>query len=129
MIIILIFVLFILFDLLFFYVNQSFLNKTIRAVQGKNARIRYLGAVLCYLALTFLLYTHLHLDTIRTFCLGASVYAVYEGTNYAIFDQWPASMVLLDTLWGGVLFVAVQFIVKSIGYGKSIGSGKYRYRL
>jgi uncharacterized membrane protein len=124
---ILIFVLFILFDLLFFYVNRSFLNNTIRNVQGKSPRIRYAGAVLCYLALTFLLYTHLHLDSIRTFCLGASVYAVYEGTNYAIFDQWPASMVLLDTLWGGLLFLLVKQASTIIH--ASLGLSRLRYTL
>jgi uncharacterized membrane protein len=105
-----IFVIFILFDMKLFLVNQTFLNNTIRAVQGKSVRVRYAGALLCYVALTYLLYTHLSLDYPKTFLLGSSVYAVYEGTNYAIFQNWPASMVLIDTLWGGVLFVAVKYI-------------------
>jgi len=44
----------------------------------------------------------------KTFLFGACIYAVYEGTNYAIFQNWPLAMVLLDTLWGGVLFVLVK---------------------
>jgi uncharacterized membrane protein len=106
----LIFFSFIAFDLLFFWVNQSFLDRTIRAVQGKPIQLRYAGAVLCYAALTALLYTHLNLTSLQTFTLGASVYAVYEGTNYAILANWPASMVVLDTLWGGLLFLIVRTI-------------------
>jgi uncharacterized membrane protein len=29
---------------------------------------------------------------------------VYEFTNLAIFDKYPLSFVIQDTLWGGVLF-------------------------
>jgi uncharacterized membrane protein len=104
------FVLFILWDLLFFWVNQSFLDNTIQSIQHKPARIRYAGALLCYIALTAILYTHLSLTYVQTFGLGASIYAVYEGTNYAIFQSWPATMVLLDTIWGGILFVLVKYI-------------------
>ncbi len=107
---ILIFFLFISFDLLFFWANRSFLDKTIRAVQRKPMHLRYAGAILCYMALTSLLYTHLHLNYSKTFLLGASIYAVYEGTNYAIFQEWPATMVILDTIWGGILFMSVKFI-------------------
>lgn len=108
----LIFVLFILLDMVFFWVNQSFLDKTIRSIQHKPPRIRFAGALLCYSALTALLYSHLSLSYLKTFALGAGVYAVYEGTNYAIFDNWPATMVIMDTLWGGILFVLVKWIYR-----------------
>lgn len=101
----------ILLDLLFFWVNQSFLQKTIRGVQGKSSNVRWLGALICYVALTVILYTFRG-SYLRTFLLGTSIYAVYEGTNYAIFQSWPLKMVLLDTLWGGILFVLVKSFVR-----------------
>jgi len=104
------FVSFVLLDLVFFWVNGPFLNKTIRGVQGKSSQIRLGGAALCYVALALLMYFTLSLDYLRTFGLGAGVYAVYEGTNYAIFEKWPLQMVVMDTLWGGLLFVLVKFI-------------------
>lgn len=107
---IILFVLIILLDMVFFWVNQSFLNKTIQSVQRKPIRLRLEGALLCYLALTILLYHCLTLSYTKTFLLGLCVYAVYEGTNYAIFDQWPAKMVVMDTLWGGILFVLVKYL-------------------
>jgi uncharacterized membrane protein len=106
-----IFVLFILLDVVFFWVNASFLDKTIRSIQRKPMRLRIAGAVLCYAALTALLYNFLSLSYAKIFGLGASIYAVYEGTNYAIFEDWPATMVLMDTLWGGILFVTIKFIL------------------
>jgi uncharacterized membrane protein len=101
---------FVALDILFFWVNQAFLDKIIRGVQGKSAKVRVAGALLCYVALTLLMYFTLSLDYLKTFGLGAGVYAVYEGTNYAIFEKWPASMVLIDTVWGGLLFVLVKAI-------------------
>jgi len=106
-----IFVLFVLLDMLFFWVNRSFLDKTIRSVQHKPPQVRWAGALLCYTALTAILYHSLRLSYAKTFGLGASIYAVYEGTNYAIFQDWPATMVVLDTLWGGILFVSIKFIL------------------
>jgi uncharacterized membrane protein len=110
----LIFLLFVFFDMIFFWVNRSFLDKTIRGIQHKSPRIRYAGALLCYSALTYLLYSHLSLSYLKTFALGAGVYAVYEGTNYAIFSDWPATMVVLDTVWGGLLFVLVKFVYSKL---------------
>jgi uncharacterized membrane protein len=98
-------------DLIFFCVNQSFLQKVIRNVQGKPAQVRMLGALICYVALTAILYTFRG-SYLRTFLLGTSIYAVYEGTNYAIFQSWPLKMVILDTLWGGTLFVLVKYLLK-----------------
>lgn len=108
------FFLFIFFDLIFFWVNQTFLQKTIHQVQGKTMKLRIGGAILCYAALTLLMYLTMSFNYRRTFLLGSGVYAVYEGTNYAIFQDWPLSMVALDTLWGGILFVLVKSSYKLI---------------
>jgi uncharacterized membrane protein len=109
-----IFVYVLLLDFLFFWVNDSFLQKTIRGVQGKPMRIRWLGALICYVALASILYATQKLSYRDTFLLGMGIYAIYEGTNYAIFRDWPLSMVLLDTLWGGILFVSVRYLMKKI---------------
>jgi uncharacterized membrane protein len=107
-------VFFILYDAIFFWVNQTFLNQTIKKVQHSPVKVQLVGAVLCYLALTVLMYLTLSWDYAKTFLFGACVYAVYEGTNYAIFKDWPLAMVLLDTVWGGILFVLVKWSYKSL---------------
>ena len=38
------------------------------------------------------------------FVLGATSYAIYDFTNYALFDNYPLNVGLMDTLWGGVLY-------------------------
>ena len=114
LVLLVLFVSFVLLDMLFFWVNGPFLNKIIRGVQGKTSQIRIGGALLCYVALTLLMYFTLSLDYLKTFGLGAGIYAVYEGTNYAIFEKWPLQMVVMDTVWGGILFVLVKAIYKGL---------------
>jgi len=101
-----------LLDFFFFWANDAFVQKTIRTVQGKPMKIRWQGALLCYIALTGILYATQKLNYRDTFLLGMGIYAIYEGTNYAIFRDWPLWMVVLDTLWGGILFVSVRYLTK-----------------
>jgi len=112
---IIIFISFIVLDLIFFWVNQTFLLKTLVSVQGFKPRVRYVSAFFCYVALTFLLYYFIILPK-RTltdaFLLGIGVYTVYETTNYALFKNWPLQMVIMDVLWGGILFFLVAYLQK-----------------
>ena len=110
-----IFVSFLLLDLVFFWANQSFLTKTIVSLQGSKPVVRYVSAFFCYVALTFLMYYFIikpKRGLMDAFLLGVGVYAVYETTNYAILKNWPLQMVIMDTLWGGIMFLIVAYIAK-----------------
>ncbi len=48
------------------------------------------------------------------FLLGLVIYGVYETTNWAIFNKWSVKSVIIDTLWGGILFASTAFIVRSL---------------
>jgi len=39
---------------------------------------------------------------------------VYETTNYAFFNEWSPLLVLLDTLWGGILLGTTTFLYYKI---------------
>lgn len=38
-----------------------------------------------------------------TFLFGIATYAFYDFTNYALLKDWPAKILAVDILWGGVL--------------------------
>jgi uncharacterized membrane protein len=46
---------------------------------------------------------------------GFIVYGVYEGTNFAMFAQWPMELVMADLLWGmfinGVVACVMRYFV------------------
>ena len=46
----------------------------------------------------------------ETFYLGIFVYGVYDLTTMAILKNWKWNTVIMDTLWGGTLFVLVKFL-------------------
>ena len=50
-------------------------------------------------------------SVLNSFIFGIVMYGVYEFTNYAIFDKWTLKTVLIDTIWGGILFSIPTLIV------------------
>ena len=48
------------------------------------------------------------------FLLGIVIYGVYETTSYALLDKWTLNAVLLDTLWGGILFTTTYFLTLKV---------------
>ncbi len=43
--------------------------------------------------------------------MGAATYAVYDFTNLATLKNYDFSFAVVDTLWGGVLFAIVRFLL------------------
>ena len=48
------------------------------------------------------------------FLLGVLVYGVYDLTNMATIKEWTWNTVLLDSVWGGILFTSTYYITKQI---------------
>ena len=86
----------------------------IAAVQRVSLQFRTLGALLCYVFLITGLYYFI-VKTRRSvadaFFLGIVIYGVYETTTYALLKQWKMKTVIMDTLWGGILFALTTWIV------------------
>ena len=51
---------------------------------------------------------------IDAFLLGIVIYGVYDATNMATIAKWTWKTVIMDTLWGGVLFATTYYITKKI---------------
>ena len=48
------------------------------------------------------------------FLLGVMVYGVFETTSFVMFDNWTIPVILMDTLWGGVLFASTTYLSRKI---------------
>ena len=53
---------------------------------------------------------------IEAFLLGLVIYGVFETTNYAMFKKWSIITVIMDTLWGGLLFASTTYIINLLRY-------------
>jgi len=101
------YILLILLDVSYFSVFNAFLSNQIKLVQGESARFNIVAGVLCYVFIAIVLYYFILREKRSisdAFLLGVCIYAIYELTNKAILNKWSWQMVLLDSLWGGILF-------------------------
>ncbi len=101
-------------DTIYLSAMRDMFEIQIAAVQRVALQFRPLGAVICYPLLIAGLYYFI-LRTRRpisdAFFLGIVIYGVYESTTYALFKQWKLKTLIMDTLWGGILFALTTGIV------------------
>ena len=101
------------------YLNgiKDYFNTQIKSVQGSQIQINFLGAILCYVLLSFGLYYFIvnpNKSIKDAFLLGIVIYGVYETTNYTLFKNWSMKTVFIDTLWGGLLFAMTTYIIRAL---------------
>ncbi len=103
----------------FAYLNliKDYFGNQVKLVQGSPLKINLLGAVSCYILLTFGLYYFIikpKRSILDAFLLGLIIYGVFETTNITLFSKWSWLTVFIDTLWGGILFALTAFIITFI---------------
>jgi len=112
-------IIFITIDSFYLNIFKGYFFKQIQSVQGTQPKLNFLGAAFCYIFLIvglnyFIIKPRKSVND--AFLLGLVIYGVYETTNYAIFDKWSVLTVIIDTLWGGILFASTTYIVNSLRY-------------
>lgn len=107
-------IIFITLDFIYLQSIKDYFQKQVQSVQGSAMQVNYLGAALCYVFLIaginyFIIKPNRSIKD--AFLLGLVIYGVYETTNYALFKNWSIVTVIIDTLWGGILFALTTYIV------------------
>jgi uncharacterized membrane protein len=108
-------IVFVCLDALYLNLVKNYFSKQVQNIQGSEIKVNYLAAVICYIFLIsglnyFIIRPHRSVND--AFLFGIVIYGVYETTNWAIFKNWSVFSVILDTLWGGILFALTTFIVR-----------------
>jgi uncharacterized membrane protein len=98
-----------LIDIPWLWLSSSWVGKMIRDIQGSSLEMKILPAIVVYLALAYLaMIPKTHLEA---FLMGTSVYAVYDFTNLATLKDYQLPFAIADSLWGGILFTIVSYIL------------------
>ena len=103
---------FLMLDGVFLTVASPMFKAQIADVQSSPLRVNMWGVILCYLFLIFGLQYFIiskRRPVLDAFLFGLVVYGVYETTTFALLKNWRIQTMLLDTLWGGVLFALTTF--------------------
>jgi len=108
---------FILLDAIYITPQMSWFQSIYHNIQKSPLKVRYTSAIVCYLLLSVLLYTFIlrpKRPLREAFLLGICVYGVYDATSYTLLKDYPLSLALIDTLWGGILFTVVTYLYRLI---------------
>jgi uncharacterized membrane protein len=101
-------------DFVYLNVMKGYFDNQIKIVQGSPIKMNLLGAALCYIFLVFGINYFIikpRKSISDAFLLGIIIYGVYETTSYALLKNWSILTVIIDTLWGGILFASTAYIV------------------
>ena len=107
---------FLVFDYVYLSNVAGIFDNVIRSIQGSGISFKMLGAVGAYAAIVYQFYYFIYnrdSTLIDAFVLGTTTYAIYDFTNYALFDKYRLDVGLMDTLWGGVLYSLVFWAFKT----------------
>jgi uncharacterized membrane protein len=53
------------------------------------------------------------LSVFDAFLLGIFVYGVYGFTTLSIIKKWNLQTVIIDTLWGGLLYATLTYVIQN----------------
>jgi uncharacterized membrane protein len=106
-------------DGIYLNVMKGYFMNQVKNVQGSALKVNYIGAAICYIFLIaginyFIIKPRKSVSD--AFLLGLVIYGVYETTNYALFSNWSIVSVIIDTLWGGLLFASTAYVVEKMRY-------------
>lgn len=116
-------VIFTVIDLLWlkFYMTDKY-NIMINIIQNSSLKLDTICAFFAYLTLCFSLnYFVLPYVTendcrliTHSFMFGLVMYAVYDFTCGAIFKDWDKKLMIIDIIWGGVVFCLSNYLTNLI---------------
>jgi len=100
-------------DFTYLYTTKQTAIDLTESVQKSELKIKYSGLIACYIVIILGLYYFILLPEKSyqdAFLLGLFVNGVYETTNYATFSDWTESFVVMDMLWGGILYASTTYL-------------------
>ena len=110
-------IIFVAIDFMYINLIKNYFKNQIEVVQKTPMKVNLFAAMLSYIFLIFALNYFIiqpKKSVSDAFLLGILIYGVYETTNYALFTKWSFLTVVIDTLWGGILFAVTTFIISQI---------------
>jgi len=107
-----------LLDGIFIWLMKDIFQEQVQLIQNKPIKIKIISLIICYLSLGFCLYYFIFSETksdvrrvIDSIILGLLVYSVFDTTNSILFEEWKTTTMLIDILWGGILFGMTTYLV------------------
>ncbi len=99
----------------FVYLNfiKKYFSNQIYIIQGTPLKINYISAIICYIFIVNAVYYFIinpKRSIVDAFLLGIVIYGIFETTNMTLFKKWKWTTVIIDTIWGGILFALTTYL-------------------
>ena len=110
-------VVFVAIDSAYLISMKGYFDEQIKQIQGSGIQMNLYAAILCYISLVFGLYYFIIKDNkslYQAFLLGLVIYSVYEFTTWSLLKNWKMQTVIIDSLWGAILFTLTTAIVYKV---------------
>tara|TARA_B000000557_G_scaffold244180_1_gene225589 strand:- start:906 stop:1277 length:372 start_codon:yes stop_codon:yes gene_type:complete len=104
-------------DILYLNLFKGYFNKVVNNIQGSPIELDYYATIGCYMAMVFGINYFILRENrgyVDAFFLGLLIYSVFDLTTKAIFKKWEYKAVVIDSLWGGILFAITTILTKKI---------------
>lgn len=97
----------------------KYFGDMVNNIQGEKMVVNKFIAFLSYLFIISSIYYFIIMKDngkmyLDAFLLGIFIYGIFEFTSGAIFKKWNKLALLIDTLWGGFLYLITYLIYKKI---------------
>tara|TARA_R100001163_G_C5068510_1_gene209030 strand:+ start:1707 stop:2093 length:387 start_codon:yes stop_codon:yes gene_type:complete len=98
------------------FITTYFYNDLIPTLTGKQLSVpmiprNILSIGAAYLAMGLAL-KELVKDNRSAFVVGIVIYATYSFTNMVIFQDWNPTLAIIETIWGGILYLMAFNVLK-----------------
>ena len=89
--------------------------KMIENIQNSKVSVKYIPMIVTYIVLVFQLYYFIikqNKSLLDAFLLGFTTYAIFDLTNFTLIKNYKLEILLIDSIWGGILYALTTYIVK-----------------
>ena len=101
-------------DMIYLKLTGAHFNSVVKSIQGTDLELQLLPAIFAYITIGLSLYYFIireNRSITDAMLFGWATYFIFDFTNKAIFKNWGWDSVLLDGLWGGILYGLTTFLV------------------
>ena len=110
-------------DGIYLFAMQNYFHNQIKRVQGSGIELNVYASIGVYILIVFGLYYFIIREkkgVFDAFLLGIVIYGIYELTSLALLKEWSVKTVVMDSLWGGVLFALTTIIITAMRYDNEV---------
>jgi uncharacterized membrane protein len=107
-----------LLDIITLFFIGPYYGKMINKIQSSPMEMNYTAATIAYIFIVMSIYIFIIKNNsiitnkkhLFAFLLGICIYGLYETTNKTLIKNWTWEAVIIDTTWGGLLYLISTYL-------------------